>query len=304
MRRWSTSWVRHKTERAITELRQLARVSKRLDDFDAMVRFALGAIQLIEERHRLWLLEHPEALRRDDAEQTGESFDFQWRELPLDPDAPKVGAGGSAAEAICIYTGLDRAWFAGKRVLDLGCGGGRFSRGFLELGAEVTAVDQSEGGLAATRQLCERFGDRLRTRRVHLLGWSEPEAFDLVFSYGVVHHTGNTYLAIENAIKKVAPNGRLFLMVYGFPTTAGDCRELNRYEELRQELAPRDFVQRRNILEQRFGEHAHGWFDATSPRINDLVSFDELHRFLDARGFTDIRRTDPGRNHHIIAKRA
>jgi 2-polyprenyl-3-methyl-5-hydroxy-6-metoxy-1,4-benzoquinol methylase len=285
-------------------LREVARLSQRLDDVEAMVRFSLEAIRQLEERHRHWLLEHPEALRRDDAEQTGESFDFQWRELPLDADEPRVGTGGSAAEAICSYTGLDRKWFVGKRVLDLGCGGGRFSRGFLELGAEVTAVDQSEGGIAATRQLCERFADRLTTRQVDLLAWSEAAAFDLVFSYGVVHHTGNTYLAIENAIQKVAPGGRLFLMVYGYPTSASDCRELNRYEELRRELAPHDLDSRRKIVEQRFGEYAHGWFDAASPRINDLLSFDELQRFLVARGFSGMRRTDEGRNHHIFARRS
>jgi 2-polyprenyl-3-methyl-5-hydroxy-6-metoxy-1,4-benzoquinol methylase len=303
MRRLSPSWVKQKTTRAIGELRRLGEVRRQLDDMEAMLRFALQAIHQIEERHRQWLLNHPGAVRRDDVEQTGESFDFQWRELPLKPDEPRVGTGGSAAEAICVYTGLGRDWFAGKRVLDLGCGGGRFSLGFLELGADVTAVDQSQGGLAATRQLCERFGERLTTRHVDLLSWSEPDAFDLVFSYGVVHHTGNTYLAIDNAIQKVAPGGRLFLMVYGFPTTANDCRELNHYEELRRELAPHDLQTRRRIVEQRFGEQAHGWFDAASPRINDLLSFDELQRFLAARGFADIRRTDEGRNHHIMAAR-
>ena len=48
-------------------------------------------------------------------------------------------------------------WFAGKRVLDAGCGNGRWSFGFGSLGAEVTAVDVNSSAVDATRKALEHF---------------------------------------------------------------------------------------------------------------------------------------------------
>jgi len=47
----------------------------------------------------------------------------------------------------------------------------------------------------------------------------------------------------------------------------------------------------------------HGYFDAVSPTINDLHRFDELRKWLVGLGFGDVKRTMPGRNHHVVATR-
>ncbi len=64
------------------------------------------------------------------------------------------------------------------------------------------------------------------------------------------------------------------------------------------------FDERKARLLQRFGpEKAHGWFDAVSPRINDRLTFEEIHDLLTELGFTGISRTVEARNHHIVAER-
>jgi hypothetical protein len=46
----------------------------------------------------------------------------------------------------------------------------------------------------------------------------------------------------------------------------------------------------------------HGYFDAISPRINDLYRWDEIESWLLAEGFSDIKRTVDVGNHHAIAR--
>jgi SAM-dependent methyltransferase len=72
------------------------------------------------------------------------------------------------------------------RVLDFGCGDGFSTPYFLELlgAGSVTGVDVSEGLLRIARTRHQ--GPRVRF--VQLNGWSEPAAFDLVFTNGVFHH--------------------------------------------------------------------------------------------------------------------
>ncbi|HSC32764.1 MAG TPA: hypothetical protein VLD17_13590, partial [Gemmatimonadaceae bacterium] len=75
-------------------------------------------------------------------EQTLASFDWQWSHLPSGDFMPgdvwfDANATRVLTDELCA---IDPRWFAGKRVLDAGCGRGRWTRSLLELGAEVTAI--------------------------------------------------------------------------------------------------------------------------------------------------------------------
>lgn len=238
-------------------------------------------------------------------DQTKASFDYQWQHMPTGralPSDPSFMAGLEAH--ISEITRLPRDWFAGKRVIDIGCGIGRYSYGLLKLGASVTACDQSEAALARTAELCQEFRDRLTLKRVDLLSWDERADFDLGFSFGVVHHTGNTYLATDHVCRKVRPGGRLFLMIYGVPETYPALAEVNEYERIAEAVRDLSFDQRKALLIERFGpDAAHGWFDAVSPRINDRLTFEEIHDLLTELGFTGIARTVQARNHHVVAEK-
>jgi len=238
-------------------------------------------------------------------EQTHDSFEFQWSDINTGYKLPSDTEFMSAIqENICLITDSNKEWFKGKKILDLGCGTGRFTYGFLTLGARVTACDQSKSALQQAQLLCHQFADQVTFKQIDILTWNEEDYFEMVFCFGVVHHTGNTYQAIENAAKKVKEGGKLFLMVYGFPESPTDFIEVNTYESLRQKLRNFSIEERKYFLEKKFGiELAHGYFDAVSPKINDLLTFPEIEELLKSFGFASIKRTLPSRNYRIIAEK-
>lgn len=265
-------------------------------------QFMLFELRRINEILRNHMLNDP-TFGESDKQQTGQSFDYQWAEYSTGVAMPDDTVFMSHVQSqICQMTDLPVGWFKNKRIIDIGCGAGRFTYGMLSMGASVTACDQSDAGLSKTAKLCVEYSDRLTTKKIDLLKWDEVDDYDLVFCFGVVHHTGNTYSAIKNSALKVKSGGRLFLMIYGFPETPDAFEELISYEEVRQIVRSLSFEEKRKYLIDRFGPYyAHGWFDAVSPQINDLLTFEEIAEFLASQGFTNIKRTMLGRNHHLVA---
>lgn len=253
------------------------------------------------ERRAAWRSHRQNAL----GSQTKASFDYQWEHIPTGRALPSdAGFMAGLEPQLLELLRVPREWFAGKRVVDIGCGIGRYSYGLLGLGAAVTACDQSEAALRRTGELCRPFADRLTLKRIDLLEWDEVADYDLAFSFGVVHHTGNTYLAIDNVCRKVRPGGRVFMMIYGVPQTRPAFEEVNTYERIAAEMHGLAFDERKAVLESRFGpDRAHGWFDATSPRINDRLTSEEIHDLLAELGFGNIVPAVVARNHHILAER-
>jgi 2-polyprenyl-3-methyl-5-hydroxy-6-metoxy-1,4-benzoquinol methylase len=108
--------------------------------------------------------------------------------------------------------------WAGKRVLEVGCGIGTDTMNFARAGAEVTAVDLSERSLDLARQRAAVYG-LTNIRFVHanveelgaILG---PEQYDLVYSFGVIHHTPHPDVALRELVSMLRPGGTLKVMVY------------------------------------------------------------------------------------------
>ena len=103
-------------------------------------------------------------------------------------------------------------------MLDAGCGNGRWTEGFVRLGCEVTAVDASVNALAQVRA---RFGDGVRTRQGDVLEADRllaGERFDLVWSWGVLHHTADTGRGIRTLERLVADDGIFYVYLYGRET--------------------------------------------------------------------------------------
>jgi 2-polyprenyl-3-methyl-5-hydroxy-6-metoxy-1,4-benzoquinol methylase len=238
-------------------------------------------------------------------EDTSPSFDWQWGSLPAGEAMPTNPAFlARIPDRLLEMTGQPREWFAGKSVLDAGCGSGRWSYGLSKLGANVLSIDQSEHGLEATRTLCRSFPQH-RTQKVNLLSLDLPEQFDFVWCYGVCHHTRDMISALLNVIARVKPGGSLFVMLYGYPIEVGDFKTHAMYEAWRQRLMPLSFEERVAAIREGLPEEdAHGWFDAVSPTINELVTWEWLQAFLQNHGFHDVRRPWPHGNHHVMADRA
>jgi len=108
--------------------------------------------------------------------------------------------------------------WAGKRVLEVGCGIGTDSINFGRAGAQLTAVDLSTESLNIARQRAEVMGvaDRIEFVQANAeeLTSAVSGSYDLVYSFGVVHHTPHPERAIEQIRALVAPQGTLKLMVY------------------------------------------------------------------------------------------
>jgi 2-polyprenyl-3-methyl-5-hydroxy-6-metoxy-1,4-benzoquinol methylase len=108
--------------------------------------------------------------------------------------------------------------WAGKRVLEVGCGIGTDSINFARAGAQLTAVDLSTESINIARQRAEVMGVSDRVEFVQANAEDLTSAvsgeYDLVYSFGVVHHTPHPERAIEQIRALMAPQGILKLMVY------------------------------------------------------------------------------------------
>jgi SAM-dependent methyltransferase len=107
----------------------------------------------------------------------------------------------------------------GKKVLEIGCGIGTDTINFAWHGAQVTAVDLTEKSLDLARQRARVFGleDRVRFIQANAenLSKSVPvEHYDLVYSFGVIHHTPAPERVLEEIRKYVTPESTVKIMVY------------------------------------------------------------------------------------------
>jgi 2-polyprenyl-6-hydroxyphenyl methylase/3-demethylubiquinone-9 3-methyltransferase len=148
----------------------------------------------------------------------GARFEFgeNWaRFLELLDDRRISDAEASLKEMLAVQHLRD------QRFLDIGCGSGLFSLAARRLGATVHSFDYDPQSVACARELKRRYfpddaawrietGSVLDARFLGNLG-----DFDVVYSWGVLHHTGAMWLALEHAISCVArKGGRLFIAIY------------------------------------------------------------------------------------------
>jgi SAM-dependent methyltransferase len=140
------------------------------------------------------------------ARKTRDAFAFEWSRYP-----------GSLPEDNLIFleeVQLPASAFAGKLVLDAGCGMGRYSVVALSLGAEVVALDLSDSLLRLAALSPEQ--PKLHVAQGNLLAPPlKPRQFDVVYSHGVLHHTSDTRAAFKRVAALVKPGGYLSVWLYG-----------------------------------------------------------------------------------------
>jgi 2-polyprenyl-3-methyl-5-hydroxy-6-metoxy-1,4-benzoquinol methylase len=107
----------------------------------------------------------------------------------------------------------------GKKVLEIGCGIGTDTINFARAGAQVTAVDLTEQSLEVARQRAKVFGLEQRIRFIQAdaekLSETVPvERYDLVYSFGVIHHTPDPNRVLDEIRKYVTPDSTVKIMVY------------------------------------------------------------------------------------------
>ena len=114
--------------------------------------------------------------------------------------------------------------YRGKAVLEVGCGIGTAAQSFMEAGADYTGIDVSPKSIALAQVRAKVFGltGELLTGDIQTLTFPDKQ-FDLVYSFGVLHHIADLGSALKNIHAMLKPGGEFKLMMYASNSWKGAC---------------------------------------------------------------------------------
>jgi len=103
----------------------------------------------------------------------------------------------------------------GKKTLEVGCGCGTDLLQFARAGAETYGVDLSPNSVELVTKRLDLYGLKAEVREADAETLPFPdEQFDLVYSWGVLHHTPNPPQAVEEIYRVLKPGGVIRIMIY------------------------------------------------------------------------------------------
>ena len=246
----------------------------------------------------------------------GERFEFgkNWSRFLTTLDDQRIAQAEEAIVRMLEVTDL-----RGKRFLDIGSGSGLSSLAAHRLGASVHSFDYDPQSVACTAELRRRYyphdndwkveeGSALDADYLRSLG-----EFDIVYSWGVLHHTGEMWKALENAHIPVGAGGKLLLAIYN-DTGSQSARwrwikkTYNRLPSLMKtpfallvsapdeakalirsliKARPSEYIQSWTKYDQRRGmSHWHDLIDWVGGYPYEVAKPEEIFDFYRARGFT------------------
>jgi ubiquinone/menaquinone biosynthesis C-methylase UbiE len=240
-----------------------------------------------QEQVREWWNRNPMSYDVDDPIAFPPGSREYFRELDsriFHPRYMRLTAGPSG-KPFSLFVDFDA--LVGRDVLEVGCGSGIAVQLFAETGANVTAVDLTEWAVATTRARLDAF--ELEGTVFEADGEDLPfpdGSFDLVFSWGVIHHSSDMDRALRQLVRVCRPGGQVVLMVY--------------HRHSLFFLAYRAF-QRFLPLARRLGLHFEG---ARAGETEGLIArhftVDELRRKLEAAGLAHVRVQPYGQDAELL----
>jgi len=135
------------------------------------------------------------------------SFGYQWHKFP------QAQWGAQSDLNLHNRAGFEPSELAGKLVLDVGCGTGRFADIASRAGATVVGIDLSAAAEVAQRNLAERPSVAIYQADVFHLPF-KPESFDYIYSIGVLHHTPDCEKAFKSLVPLLKPGGHIAIWLY------------------------------------------------------------------------------------------
>ena len=148
------------------------------------------------------------------------AFGENWKSFLQTLDEDRIAEACRSLATLLSLGAPEQQPLDGKTFLDIGSGSGLFSLAAYRMGAQVVSIDFDPQCVACTEQLreCERADvSRWRIDQGSVLDDSMMDSlgeFDLVYSWGVLHHTGEMNRAIEAATDRVADSGVLAIAIY------------------------------------------------------------------------------------------
>ncbi|MEM8667370.1 MAG: 50S ribosomal protein L11 methyltransferase [Planctomycetota bacterium] len=159
----------------------------------------------------------PESSQKPDSgHNTAEKFAFgrNWKNFLTKLDDSQLAEAEESIKRL-----IDESDLTGKRFIDAGSGSGLFSLAAWRMGAEVLSFDVDVDSVACTQHLYRTNGEpeRWQVTEGSLLDrsfMSQLPKGDIVYCWGVAHHTGEMWMALEHLSGVVAENGKLIVAIY------------------------------------------------------------------------------------------
>lgn len=186
---------------------------------------------------------------------------------------------------------VDLSLIKDKKVLDAGCGGGRYSIALSRLGAEkVIGVDMGTKGVQFANKKAEELGlkEKVEFKEGNMLGLPfEDNSFDFVFSNGVIHHTIDTEKGLAELARVVKPNGYVFVYVQG---KGGYQWMITNVSRKILENVPKEITQQLMIMSGVPHNRVFYMMDHLYVPIQDWQDKDVFEDMLKRYGLTQFRR--------------
>lgn len=233
------------------------------------------------------------------------SFGLQWNKY-------EVAHDDEDRATFSAKTGLELSELEGLKILDAGCGGGRYCKVAAEAGAHIFGADHTTA-VEKAQSLCSHL-DHVNLVQADLKHLPfEPESFDFVFSIGVMHHDKDTRAVFDAVAKMVKPGGRYSVWLYrknqwwqeainsGLRkiTTKMRPEKLEPWCRLGAWLGGLPVINKTLNKVVNFSNHPN-WenrvcdtFDWFAPAYQYHHTTEELKSWFEAAGFTDLKVLPP-----------